>query len=131
MAEEVGGQCVFTPGSYVINYDVLGATESCRDTEALPDEYITVTDDGTFVGTASEEVPAGCAMENTVVRGCFVAFDILCSEDTLEGRLESTVGFQFWYDDGNGQVTYTGRLYAGSTLLDACVINLEATVLRR
>jgi hypothetical protein len=131
MAEEIGGVCVFTPGSYVASYRVLDATSSCGDTEAFPDEFITVTDDGTLVSTGDGSAPAGCADGNAVVRGCFVAFDRVCTEQTASGTLDATIGFQFWYDDGEGEVTFTGRLYSGSTLIDACVINLGATIQRR
>lgn len=131
MAQEIGGSCVFTPGSYVVSYDVLDASASCTDTDALPDEYLTVTDQGTLVGTAAEETPAGCADGTPLVEGCFVAFDRNCTTETSNGLVEAIVGTQFDYAAGEGQITLTGRLYSGTTLIDACVINMEATIQRR
>jgi hypothetical protein len=130
MAEEVGGSCVFTPGEYVATYEVTDASSTCGDIDPLPNEYLTVTDDGTLVGTSEGAAP-GCVDGEPTVRGCFVAFNRVCTQDTVEGRLEATVGAQFWYDDGEGQVTLTARLYSGATLLDSCTVSMDATVERR
>lgn len=129
MAEEVGGECVFTPGSYVASYEVLSASSSCADFEPLADEYVTVTESGSMV--SRNQVPAGCTDGPPVVDGCFVGFNRSCVHATSGGVLEVDIVFQFDYEEGSGIIDLSSSVYSGAVLLDTCDVTQEATIRRR
>lgn len=129
MAEEVNGECVFTPGSYVASYEVLDASSSCADFEPLADEYLTVTDSGSMV--ARSQIQAGCTDGAPIVDGCFVGFNRSCVHATSGGRLEVEVVFQFDYAEGSGIIDLSSSIYSGALLLDSCDVTQEATIRRR
>jgi hypothetical protein len=126
MANEVNGECVFKPGSYVATYDVLDASASCEDMEPLPDEYMTITDGRAFAGRSS--TPEGCVDGDFIVEGCFVGFERSCAHTTSSGRLTVDVVFEFDYEKGTGIVDMHSSLYSGSILIDTCLATQSATI---
>jgi hypothetical protein len=131
MAKEVGGACLFTPGSYVVSYHIIDASEVCGDIEATPNEYLTVLNDGTLVGTGAEAADT-CVDGPAVVDGCYLAFNRACEFTVDGGHVTTTGGFEYDYADGTGTSTLSIRLYYGTnTLPTTCNVSQEATINRR
>jgi hypothetical protein len=129
MAQEVGGTCVFTPGAYVVSYDVIDASESCGDVEAYQDEFLTVGNSGTLVSTGAG-APQSCTDGAPAVDGCFVAFTRSCDIPVSGGHTVASIEFQYDYAEGDGHVRTSMRILSGETLIGACNVNEQATIQR-
>ena len=69
MAEEVNGECVFTPGSYVAEYEIADSS-GCEGMEPLPDEFMTVTKSGQFTAASGGAASSNCVDRQPLVEGC-------------------------------------------------------------
>jgi hypothetical protein len=112
MAEEVGGRCVFTPGSYVISYEIVEISDSCGDLDPAPTEYLTVLNDGTILG-AGADAPDGCVDTEPVRSGCHSTFNRACELLISGHRVTSTSAYEYDYADGTGNSTLQLRIYSG------------------
>lgn len=129
MAREVGGQCVFTPGSYVMSYALTNPPSyPCNAMEAWNDEELTVQSDGTFVSPVAGQ---GCTDTARVATGCLVSFDRTCDVPIMNGRAVLQGDLQYDYAGGDGAVALNLQVYSGTTLLGTCAVNMEASIERR